>query len=334
MRGNTFGKMLSITSFGESHGTALGVVVDGVPPGLKFNLKDLQSELDRRAPGNIEGTTARKEPDTAEVLSGVFEDQTLGTPICVIVKNTNQRSSDYEKIKEDHRPGHADKTTMLKYGIRDHRGGGRSSGRETLARVIGGYFAQLMMPQMKVRGWMTKLGPFESRDISKLDINGDYGPYSYPDKSKSDEIKNYLLDLKKNGESRGGQVRVMVQNCPMGLGEPSFDKLKADLAKAILSIGAVVAFSYGSGEEMAELDGSVVSKDSSHFGGMEGGITNGDPIVLNITFKPTSTVGDKAKEGRHDPCIIPRAIPVVESMIKLTIADHYLRQQAYAGFSK
>ncbi|GAB4021885.1 MAG: chorismate synthase [Bdellovibrio sp.] len=332
MRGNTFGKMLSITSFGESHGEALGVVVDGVAPGLDFNLASLQAELDRRAPGNIEGTTARKEPDRAEVLSGVFEGKTLGTPICVIVKNTNQRSGDYDKIKTDYRPGHADETTMKKFGIRDHRGGGRSSGRETLARVIGGYFAQLMLPQLVVKGWMTHLGPFSHSEVSHLDPKADYGPYNFPVKSKTDEIKKYLLDLKSKGESRGGKVRVVVKNCPAGLGEPSFDKLKADLAKAVMSIGAVIAFSYGSGEEMAYLDGSIVSQDKKHFGGIEGGMTSGEDIVLNITFKPTSTIGDKAKEGRHDPCIIPRAIPVVEAMVKLTIVDHYLRQNAYSGF--
>lgn len=331
MRGNTFGKMLSITSFGESHGEALGVVVDGVAPGLDFSLAELQKQLDKRAPGNIEGTTSRKEADKAEILSGVFEDKTLGSPICVIVRNTNQRSGDYDKLKEDYRPGHADKTTMQKYGIRDHRGGGRSSGRETLARVIGGYFAGLMMPKLIVKGWMTKLGPFEHVDVLNLDPKADYGDYNFPDKSKTEEIKKYLLDLKKNGESRGGNVSVLIKNCPAGLGEPSFDKLKADLAKAVMSIGAVVAFSYGSGEKMADYDGSFVSNDSKHFGGMEGGISSGSDIVVNITFKPTSTVGDKAKEGRHDPCIIPRAIPVVEAMIKLTIADHYLRQNAYTG---
>jgi chorismate synthase len=329
MRGNVFGKMLSMTTFGESHGPALGVVLDGVPPGLAFSLEALQRDLDRRAPGHIAGTTARKEPDSAEVLSGIFENQTLGSPIAIIVRNTNQRSGDYDKLKEEYRPGHADKTTMLKYGVRDHRGGGRSSGRETLSRVIGGHFAGLIIPQVKVRAFTTILGPYEWSDLSVLDSNMDPAPYGFPDASKNDEIKNYLVDLKAKGESRGGRVSIVVDGCPAGLGEPAFDKLKADLAKAVLSIGAVVSFSFGLGEEMARLPGSVVSKNAANFGGMEGGITSGERLLMHATFKPTSTVGDKAKEGRHDPCIIPRALPVVEAMVRFTLADHFLRQQAY-----
>lgn len=320
--------MLSITSFGESHGPGIGVVVDGVMPGLDFSLEGLAAELKRRAPGQVAGTTARKEEDEPEVLSGVFEGKTLGTPIAVLIRNTNQRSKDYDKLKTDARPGHADETTMDKYGIRDHRGGGRSSGRETIARVIGGYFASLMVPQIKVKGFITKLGPFEFNEMPK-DLSQDFSPYHFPDTSKTNEIRDYLLDLKKNGESRGGRVRIVATGVPKGLGEPAFDKLKADLAKAILSIGAVVSFSFGLGEEMANLDGSIVSQSRENFGGIEGGISNGEPIILNVTFKPTTTIGEKAKEGRHDPCIIPRAIPVVEAMIKLVLADHYLRQNAY-----
>jgi chorismate synthase len=217
---------------------------------------------------------------------------------------------------------------MDKYGIRDHRGGGRSSGRETIARVVGGYFASLVIPKIKVKGFISKLGPFEYLDIP-ADLDQDYAPYGYPDSSKNFEIEKYLLELKKNGESRGGQARIIVDQCPTGLGEPSFDKLKADIAKALMSIGAVVAFSYGLGEKFADIDGSIASSTSENFGGIEGGISNGTRIVLNVTFKPTSTIGEKAKEGRHDPCIIPRAIPVIESMVKLVLADHYLRQNAY-----
>ncbi|TNF00201.1 MAG: chorismate synthase [Deltaproteobacteria bacterium] len=330
MRGNSFGKMLSITSFGESHGPGIGVVVDGVPPGLEFSLEELQNELDRRAPGQVKGTTSRKEPDTAEVLSGVFEGKTLGTPIAVFIRNTNQRSKDYDKLKEEYRPGHADETYMDKYGIRDHRGGGRSSGRETIARVIGGYFASLVIPKVKVKGFISKLGPFVHKDIP-ANLDTDFAPYGYPDASKNKDIEKYLVDLKKNGESRGGQARIIIDACPKGLGEPSFDKLKADFAKALMSIGAVVAYSYGLGEEFADIDGSVASSSRDNFGGIEGGISNGSRIILNVTFKPTSTVGEKAKEGRHDPCIIPRAIPVIESMVKLVLADHYLRQNAYSN---
>ncbi len=329
MRGNEFGKLFSLVSFGESHGPAVGAVIDGVPGGLEFSLDNLQRELDKRTPGKVAGTTNRKEPDTAEVLSGIFEGKTLGTPIAVIVKNTNQRSADYEKLKTEYRPGHADKTTELKYGIRDHRGGGRSSGRETIARVIAGYFASLVLPEVKVKAFATKIGPFDKRGCHLDNLDLDLGSYHFIEPDKSDEIKKYLVDLKSKGESVGGSVSIIVKECPVGLGEPAFDKLKADLAKALLSIGACVSFSFGLGEKMSEMMGTDVSNDPKNFGGIEGGISNGDPLYMNITFKPTSTVGDKAKEGRHDPCIIPRAIPVVESMVKIVLADHYLRQQAY-----
>lgn len=328
MRGNTFGKMFSITSFGESHGKALGVVIDGVPSGLNFDLESLQRDLDRRAPGQSKGVTARKEADKAIVLSGVYENKTLGSPIAIIVENTNQRSEDYRDLKEEYRPGHADKTTMLKYGIRDHRGGGRSSGRETLARVIGGYFAKLILPQVKVKGHISKLGPFEYNDIPK-NLESDFAPYGFPLTEKNKEIEDYLVNLKNQGESIGGKVRLIIQNVPTGLGEPAFDKLKADLAKAILSIGACVGFSYGIGEGFANLLGNDVNKYPEAFGGIEGGISNGSPIILNVIIKPTSTVGEKAKLGRHDPCIIPRAIPVMEAMAMMTLADHFLRQNAY-----
>jgi chorismate synthase len=328
MRGNTFGKMFSLTSFGESHGPAMGVVIDGVPSNLKFSLENLQLELDRRAPGKISGTTTRLEKDEASVLSGIFEDKTLGTPIAVIIKNTNQKSSDYDKLQNEYRPGHADKTVEMKYGIRDHRGGGRASGRETVARVIAGYFAGLVLPKVKVKAYISRLGPFEFKSIP-TDLDQNFAPYSFPDTSKNNEIESYLTDLQKTGESVGGKVSIIVDHCPVGLGEPAFDKLKADFAKALLSIGAVVSFSYGLGEEMLSMTGSEVSRNLAAFGGMEGGISNGDRILMSIIFKPTSTIGEKAKEGRHDPCIIPRAIPVVEAMVKIVLADHYLRQNAY-----
>jgi chorismate synthase len=318
MRGNSFGKLFSLTTFGESHGPAMGVILDGVPSGLAFNLADLQKELDRRAPGKIAGTTTRKEADNPEVLSGIFENKTLGTPIAIIVRNTNQKSSDYDALKNEHRPGHADKTYELKYGIRDHRGGGRSSGRETLSRVIAGYFAGLILPQTKVQAKIIKLGPFEEGKTNLL-----------IDPKENEEVKKYLLDLQQKGDSIGGRVRIVVDHCPVGLGEPAFDKLKADFAKALMSVGAVVSFSYGLGEEMAYQSGLDVSSKRDAFGGMEGGISNGEQMVMTITFKPASTVGDKAKAGRHDPCIMPRAIPVVEAMVKIVLADHFLRQNAY-----
>jgi len=328
MRGNTFGKLFSFTTFGESHGEALGVVIDGMLPGVEVSLDELNRELKRRAPGNVAGTTTRNEADEAIILSGVFENKTLGTPIAVIVNNTNQKSSDYDKLKNEYRKGHADQTTLYKYGIRDHRGGGRSSGRETLSRVIAGYFAGLILKNVEVKAYVSKLGPFEYQNIPQ-DLTLDFSPYHFPEVSKNDLIKDFLLNLQKEGDSIGGKVRIVVKNCPKGLGEPVFDKLKADLAKALLSIGACVQFSYGFADEMSFMKGSEIEKLENAFGGIEGGITNGEPILLGLTFKPTSTIGEKAKAGRHDPCIIPRAIPVVEAMVKVVLADHFLRQKAY-----
>ena len=326
MRGNTYGKLLSITSFGESHGHSMGVIVDGMPSNLEFSLNDLQNDLDRRAPGKVEGTTSRKEDDKAIVLSGVYKGKTLGTPIMVQIKNNNQRSQDYEKIKNDPRPGHADQTYIDKFGIKDHRGGGRSSGRETIARVIGGYFAKLIIPEVKVTAFTRQMGELVS-------TKGEVKPPYYLPGVEDTNVVNYLNQLKDEGDSCGGVIEVLINNCPKGLGEPCFDKLKADLGKGILSIGACVGFSYGEGEKLALMRGKRATADRGNFGGMEGGISNGEQIKLSAFVKPTSTVGDKAKEGRHDPCIIPRMIPVVESMVYLTLADHFLRQSAYKSRS-
>ena len=328
MRGNIFGKMLSLTSFGESHGPAMGAILDGVPAGLAFSQKKLQEEVNRRSPGKILGTTTRQEPDCVEILSGIFESKTLGTPIAAVVFNRDQRSEDYESLKSTYRPGHADQTTLLKYGHRDHRGGGRASGRETLARVIAGHFASLIIPQIFVKAYLCQLGPFVWEGIPP-NLKEDFSPYAFPDPKQNGPLKDYLLNLQTQGESCGGRVGIVVDHCPTGLGEPAFDKLKADLAKALLSIGGVVSFSYGLGEKMATLSGTKVSSEQSHFGGMEGGMSNGGRLTMQIVFKPTSTVGEKAKQGRHDPCIIPRAIPVVEAMVKFVLADHFLRQKAY-----
>jgi chorismate synthase len=323
MRGNTFGKLLSITSFGESHGPAMGVIVDGVPGNLTFDLDALQNDLNRRAPGRVKGTTARKEEDKAIIMSGVFNHKTLGSPIMVMVNNTNQRSEDYKKIKNDPRPGHGDQTYIDKFGISDHRGGGRSSGRETLARVIGGYFSKLIIPEVKVSAFTRQMGELHAVEGKELKA-----PYYLPG-IENKQIENYLMKLKSDGDSCGGVVEVSINDCPKGLGEPCFDKLKAELGKAILSIGACVGFSYGEGEKLSLMRGKEATLCRSNFGGIEGGISNGEAIKLQVFVKPTSTVGEKAKEGRHDPCIIPRMIPVIESMIYLTLADHYLRQRAY-----
>ena len=331
MPGNSFGKMLTITTFGESHGEALGVVIDGLPGNLLVNLDDLKAELRRRAPGQHAVHTARKEEDVPEILSGVFENKTLGTPVTVIVRNTNQKSEDYLKLKDSYRPGHADKTTLIKYGIRDHRGGGRASGRETVSRVIAGYFAGLVIPNVSTYAYIEQVGPYKLKTVPK-DHKVDRGEINIPDPQRSAEVISFLEECKNNGESAGGIVAVSIINCPVGLGEPVFDKLKADLAKAMLSLPACVAFSLGEGFNFAHLLGSQISTQPEAFGGIEGGITNGGPISFKIAFKAPSTIGEKAKEGRHDPCVLPRVVPVVEAMTKLVIADYFLRQQAYESF--
>lgn len=331
MSGNSFGQLFRVTTFGESHGEALGVIVDGIPAGLPVNIEDMKKELKRRAPGQHAVHTARKEEDLPEILSGVFENKTLGTPITVIVRNTNQRSSDYDSLKNHYRPGHADKTTMMKYGFRDHRGGGRSSGRETLARVIGGYFAGLIIPDISFYAYIEEVGPYKLA-FTPQNHSVDRGEINIPDKKLTEEVVAYLTECKANGESAGGVVTLSILNAPGGLGEPVFDKLKADFAKAMISIPACIGFSIYDAFKNAKLPGSQISSDSKNFGGMEGGISNGEEIVLKMAFKAPSTIGEKAKEGRHDPCILPRVIPVVEAMAKIVMADHFLRQKAYDSF--
>lgn len=331
MSGNSFGQMFRITTFGESHGEALGVVIDGMPGGIAVNLDDLKAELKRRAPGQHAVHTSRKEEDLPEILSGVFEGKTLGTPITVIVRNTNQRSQDYDQLKDNYRPGHADKTTMMKYGIRDHRGGGRASGRETLARVIGGYFAGLILKETSFYAYIEQVAQFKLASTPK-DHSVSRGEINIPDEQMTKDVIAFLTDCKSNGESAGGVVTLSILNAPVALGEPVFDKLKADFAKAMLSIPACIGMSVGNAFELVGLPGSVISSDSKNFAGMEGGISNGEEIVLKLAFKAPSTIGDKAKSGRHDPCILPRVIPVVEAMAKIVMADHFLRQSAYSLF--
>lgn len=330
MAGNSFGELFRITTFGESHGTALGCTIDGVPGGLAVSAEDLKKELKRRAPGQHDVHTARTEADEPEILSGVFEGKTLGTPITVIVRNTNQKSEDYKELKDTYRPGHADRTTMQKYGIRDHRGGGRASGRETLARVIGGYFAGLIVKDVSAYAYIEQVGQFQ---LKTRPVHGaDRGEINITDKKMSDEVITFLKNCKENGESAGGIVALSITGVSAGLGEPVFDKMKADLAKAMLSLPACVGMDIGAGFAMASMKGSDISRDSKNFGGMEGGITNGEEIFLRVVFKAPSTLGEKAKAGRHDPCILPRVVPVVEAMAKIVIADHFLRQSAYSSF--
>ena len=326
MRGNQFGKFFSVTTFGESHGEALGVVIDGMPAGATVDLEELKKELKRRAPGQHAVHTSRKEEDLPEILSGVFEGKTLGTPITVIVRNTNQKSEDYDKLKTEPRPGHADQTTIDKFGIRDHRGGGRASGRETLSRVIAGYFAGLIIPKISFYAYISQVAHLKLNSHPTTHHTS-RGEINIPDPKLEEEVIGFLKDCKQKGESAGGLVTLSILNTPKGLGEPVFDKLKADLAKAMMSLPACVGVSLGRGFDFAHLLGSEVSKDSKNFGGMEGGISNGEEITLTIAFKAPSTIGEKAKEGRHDPCILPRVVPVVEAMAKIVIADHFLRQE-------
>lgn len=318
---NTFGTLFKVTTFGESHGVGLGVVIDGMPSNIEFNLNDLQKFVDRRRPGRLKVSTPRNEQDQCEIISGIFENKTLGTPITVLVRNTNQKSKDYEKLKSEYRPGHADKTTELKYGHRDHRGGGRASGRETVSRVIAGYFASLIISQIQVDSYISALGEYH---FSNFNPSSQLGLI---DSTFDDEVENYLLNLKEKGESCGGKVRTIIKGCPVGLGEPVFDKLKAVLSHGMLSIGSCMGISFGLGEDFITKLGTEISNDSKNFSGIEGGISNGEDIYFDLVFKAPSTVGQKALEGRHDPCILPRVLPVVESMAFIVLADMYLRHK-------
>jgi len=309
MRGNTFGKMLSMTTFGESHGFAMGVVIDGIPPNLDFSYEKLTSWIERRRSGKMEGTSSRIEEDKPEILSGIFNDKTLGTPVAVIIKNTGQKSSDYDSIKNQPRPGHADQVTLDKYKIRDYRGGGRASGRETVSRVIAGYFASLILPDLEI-------------EVSKIEL-GDGKIFKL-----GSDLYAYLAQIQKKFDSIGGEVTLIVKNCPKALGEPVFDKLKADLAKSLLSIGGCISFFIGD-KSLVKKTGSEIIPNLELLGGVEGGISSGRPLMLTIGFKAPVSIGNLAKQGRHDPCIIPRVIPVIESMIRFIISDHYLRQRAY-----
>lgn len=329
MRGNSFGKLLTMSTFGESHGEALGVVLDGVPAGLLFSASDLQNCLDKRRPGRLAGTSERQELDQFELLSGIYEGKTLGTPISILVRNQDAKSKDYDFLKNENRVGHADETTLMKFGVRDPRGGGRSSGRETVARVIAGYFASLILPSLDIRIQSLQLG--ELKSIDQTSTQKSYGSYGFPTEGQNDEAAHYLGELRTQGESVGCRLAVRVKNCPAGLGEPVFDKLKAELGHALLSIGGCMSFSFGAGEDFASMRGSEIGKRREIFGGIEGGISNGQDLYLELVFKPTSTVGEKAKQGRHDACLAPRVFPVVESMVRFVLADQALRQQAFKG---
>ncbi len=335
---NTFGNMLRLTSFGESHGPAMGAVVDGVPSGLPLAPEDLVVQLERRRPGQSDITTDRDEDDLPTILSGVFEGQTLGTPICVVIYNEDARSKDYDP--KHYRAGHADRTWQEKFGHRDYRGGGRSSGRETASRVIGGVVAEKILPDsVDIVGFTRQIGPHRAEDIPETLTRDriDEHETRCPDLEVAETIREDLMDCKERGDSRGGIIELWIDGAPMGLGEPVFRKLKTTLADAMMSVGAVVGVSLGDAPANAAKGGFDFHDGQAGYGpeagvspasnGIQGGISNGERIRLLTYFKPASTVGDMSKKGRHDPCIVPRAIPVLESMAALVMADHFMEFQ-------
>ncbi len=328
MAGNSFGTLVRITTFGESHGLSLGVVIDGCPADIALEEADFLPELARRRPGQSAVTTARKEADAPTILSGVFEGKTTGMPITVTVQNTNHQSKDYEKLRTEFRVGHADAAFSAKYGHRDHRGGGRQSGRETVARVIAGVVARKILPKsVKITGSTIKIGPIEAVTYKADQI--EKNPVRCADPVAAKKMVEYILNLKAEGDSTGGLIQIRIMHPPKNLGDPVFAKLKSRLADAVMTVGAVTGFSYGAGFETAEMRGSEYTANPENFGGMLGGISTGETIILTISVKPSSSIGQVAKEGRHDPCIVPRVIPVVEAMVALALADCYLLQNAY-----
>ncbi len=351
MSGNSFGKIFKISTWGESHGTGLGVVVEGCPAGLPIQASEIQKELDRRRTGQSKVTTTRKEGDRIRILSGVFEGKTLGTPIALAVENEDADSSKYDLIKDLYRPGHADYTYDMKFGFRDHRGGGRSSARETVGRVAAGAIAKKLLAREKVRiiGYTRQIGPHVAKTFDYGEIENNI--IRCPDKAMAEKMVNHIMKARKKGDSVGGIVEIVVQGVPPGWGEPVFDRLDADLAKAMMSLPAVKGVEFGAGFGAALMLGSEcndvfirkgkkITTRTNNAGGILGGISNGADIVLRLVVKPTSsinreqeTVTTKGKpatirvEGRHDPCICPRAVPIAEAMAALTLADHYLRQR-------
>ncbi|MGE5490971.1 MAG: chorismate synthase [Actinomycetota bacterium] len=352
MSGNTFGTLFSVTSFGESHGAAIGCVVDGCPPGLEICEADIQAELDRRKPGTSRHVTQRREPDTVEILSGVFEGKTTGTPIALLIRNQDQRSKDYGNIAETFRPGHADYTYTQKYGFRDYRGGGRSSARETAVRVAAGAIARKWLKErygVTVRGWMSALGPIEIPFVSADDIDGN--AFFAPNAALVPQLESYMDDLRKSLDSVGARITVTADGVPPGWGEPVFDRLDAEIAYAMMGINAVKGVEIGAGFDSVVQKGSEHGDEmtpqgfaSNHAGGILGGISTGQQIVVNMAIKPTSSIAqprrsidsqgnpiEVATQGRHDPCVGIRATPIAEAMLALVLMDHALRHRAQCG---
>lgn len=352
MAGNTFGKLLQLTTFGESHGEALGGILDGCPAGITLNLEFIKQEMQRRKPGQSAIVTQRKEEDDVQILSGIFEGKTTGTPIGFLISNTNQKSDDYSHIKDSYRPSHADYVYKQKYGIRDYRGGGRSSARETVSRVVGGAIAKQIIPEIKINSFVSSVGeifidkPYQDLDFTKIETN----VVRCPDVITAEKMESYIKTIKKQGDTVGGTITCVIQNVPIGLGEPVFDKLHAELGKAMLSINAVKGFEFGSGFCGAKMKGSEHNDSfnpdgttkSNLSGGIQGGISNGMDIYFRVAFKPVATllqvqevltnegeIIEQKGKGRHDPCVVPRAVPIVEAMAALVIADYYLQNKVY-----
>ena len=349
MSGNTFGKLFTVTTFGESHGLALGAIVDGCPPGMELSEADLQPDLERRRTGTSRHTSQRHESDQVEILSGVFEGRTTGTPIGLLIRNEDQRSRDYEKIKDRFRPGHADYTYQQKYGFRDYRGGGRSSARETVMRVAAGAIARKYLRErlsVRVRGYLAQLGPIKLEPKSLETVNDN--PFFSPDPARLEELENYMINLRREGDSIGARVNVIATGVPPGLGEPIFDRLDADIAYAMMGINAVKGVEIGAGFAAVEQKGSQHRDEltprgfrSNNAGGVLGGISSGQDILVSLVLKPTSSitvpgqtidldgnVTDVVTTGRHDPCVGLRATPIAEAMLALVLMDHYLRHRA------
>ncbi|ELI9225987.1 chorismate synthase [Yersinia enterocolitica] len=352
MAGNSIGQFFRVTTFGESHGIALGCIIDGVPPGIPITEADIQLDLDRRRPGTSRYTTQRREPDQVRILSGVFEGVTTGTSIGLMIENTDQRSQDYSAIKDVFRPGHADYTYEQKYGVRDYRGGGRSSARETAMRVAAGAIAKKYLAQkfgVQVRGYLAQIGDI-SCDVVDWD-QVEQNPFFCPDASKLESLDALMRELKKAGDSIGAKITVVAEHVPVGLGEPVFDRLDADLAHALMSINAVKGVEIGDGFAVVTKRGSENRDEitpqgfqSNHAGGILGGISSGQPVVAHIALKPTSSItvpgqtinrqGEAVEmitRGRHDPCVGIRAVPIAEAMVAIVLMDHLLRQRAQCG---
>ncbi len=350
MAGNSFGTLFKLTTFGESHGTAIGGIIDGCPAGVNLDLEKVQEELDKRRPGQSAIVTQRKEPDTVEFLSGIFEGKTTGTPIGFVIQNSNQKSKDYSHIKDTYRPSHADYTYDEKYGVRDYRGGGRSSARETASRVVGGAIAKQIIPEISFSTYTASVGEIEiSVDHKELDFNLiESNPVRCPDPASAEKMETLIREIRSQGDTIGGTVQCVIKNVPKGLGEPVFNKLHAELGKAMLSINAVKGFEFGSGFEGTKLKGSQHndqfntdgSTTTNLSGGIQGGISNGMDIYFRVAFKPVATLMQKQQtinskgeevsmqgKGRHDPCVVPRAVPIVEAMAALVLADFFLQNK-------